>query len=104
MTEAALTSEISTQTYVQLNSCQVHCIFWEGRLSNQAVFTINNLRTGQVTEQMCSMGLWHMDDEYIPAELGLECKVKLTAVRYGSGAMFLQDAGGLVWYDVRVRA
>lgn len=89
---------------VQLDSCQVHCIFWEGRNTHQAVFFINNLRTGEITEQMCSMGLWHMADELLPEELCLECSEPLTAVRYGHGAFFLKDRGGAVWYDVKLRS
>jgi hypothetical protein len=99
----ALAVDFSTETYLQLNSCRVHCIFWEGRMSHSAVYIINDLRTGTVTEQMATMGLWHMDDDVIPSELGLNCSETLTAVRYGHGAMFLQDRGGLVWYDVKVR-
>lgn len=102
MSDAAVLSETPT-TYIQVNSCQVHCIFWEGRLKHQAVYEITDLRSGVTTEQMASMGLWHMDDEVIPAELSIECKERLTAIRYGHGCLFLKDSGGLIHYDVKVR-
>jgi hypothetical protein len=103
MLDVATAVDFSTETYLQVGSCQIHCIFWEGRVSHNAVYIINDLRKGTVTEQMATMGLWHMDDEEIPSELGLECNQPLTAIRYGHGSMFLQDRGGLVWYDVRIR-
>lgn len=86
-----------------IGSCRVYDILWAGRTKAVAIYVIENLETGEKIETMASMGLWHMHDELIIPELELSCGQKLSVTRYAPGKMFLVDAGGRIWYDIRVR-
>ena len=95
--------KVREEGYSKIGSCLVYDIMWAGRNNAAAVYTIENLDTGKKTETMASMGLWHMHDELIVPELELSCGHKLSVTRYAPGKMFLVDAGGRIWYDIKVR-